>query len=179
MGLAKTGEIQKMCEPNALMTLMEYALDYGDESTCKKAEKLVMEEAEKIEKKMRKSELDLDDYLSQIRQMKKMGSFSSLLKLIPGMNQFKDLKIDDKEFVKIEAIICSMTKKEKRNTKLLNASRRIRIAKGSGTTVQDINKFIKSYEMTQKMMKQMKQNKGGMKKLMNSIDENSLKNFKI
>ena len=70
-------------------------------------------------------------------------------------------------------------KKEKRNTKLLNASRRIRIAKGSGTTVQDINKFIKSYEMTQKMMKQMKQNKGGMKRLMNGIDENTLKNFKI
>ena len=72
-----------------------------------------------------------------------------------------------------------MTKKEKRNTKLLNASRRIRIAKGSGTTVQDINKFIKSYEMTQKMMKQLKQNKGGMKKLMNGLDENALKNFKI
>ena len=137
-----------------------------------------LEEAEKLEKKMRKSELDLDDYLAQIRQMKKMGSFSSLLKLIPGMNQFKDIKIDDKEFGKIEAIICSMTKKEKRNTKLLNASRRIRIAKGSGTTVQDINKFIKSYEMTQKMMKQMK-NKGGMKKIMNGIDENALKNFKI
>ena len=68
---------------------------------------------------------------------------------------------------------------KKRNTKLLNASRRIRIAKGSGTTVQDINKFIKSYEMTQKMMKQMKQNKGGMKRLMNGIDENTLKNFKI
>ena len=68
--------------------------------------------------------------------------------------------------------------KEKRNTKLLNASRRIRIAKGSGTTVQDINKFIKSYEMTQKMMKQMK-SKGGMKKFMNGIDENALKNFKI
>ena len=136
------------------------------------------EEAEKLEKKMRKNELDLDDYLSQIRQMRKMGSFSSLLKLIPGMNKFKDIKVDDKEFDKIEAIICSMTTKEKRNTKLLNASRRIRIAKGSGTTVQDINKFIKSYEMTQKMMKQMKQN-GGMKKLMNGIDENSLKNFKI
>ncbi len=137
-----------------------------------------LEEAEKLEKKMRKSELDLDDYLAQLRQMKKMGSFSSLLKLIPGMNQIKDLKIDDKEFVKIEAIICSMTQKEKKNTKLLNASRRIRIAKGSGTTVQDINKFIKSYEMTQKMMKQMKSN-GGMKKLMNGIDEKSLKNFKI
>ena len=128
---------------------------------------------------MRKNELDLDDYLAQIRQVKKMGSFSSILKLIPGMNQFKDIKVDDKEFAKIEAIICSMTKKEKRNTKLLNASRRIRIAKGSGTTVQDINKFIKSYEMTQKMMKQMKQNKGGMKRLMNGIDENTLKNFKI
>ena len=137
-----------------------------------------LEEAEKLEKKMRKSELDLDDYLAQIRQMKKMGSFSSLLKLIPGMNQFKDIKVDDKEFGKIEAIICSMTPKEKRNTKLLNASRRIRIAKGSGTTVQDINKFIKSYEMTQKMMKQMK-SKGGMKKFMNGIDENALKNFKM
>lgn len=145
----------------------------------KAEESFDLEEAEKLEKKMKKNELDLDDYLAQIRQMKKMGSFSSLLKLIPGMNQFKDLKIDDKEFVKIEAIICSMTKKEKRNTKLLNASRRIRIAKGSGTTVQDINKFMKSYEMTQKMMKQMKQNKGGMKKLMNGIDENALKNFKF
>ncbi len=108
-----------------------------------------------------------------------MGSFSSLLKLIPGFNQIKDLKVDDKEFVKIEAIICSMTKEEKRNTKLLNASRRQRIAKGSGTTVQDINKFIKSFEMTQKMMKQMKNNKGGMKKLLNGIDENTLKNFKF
>ena len=107
-----------------------------------------------------------------------MGSFSSILKMIPGMNKFGDIKVDDKEFGKIEAIICSMTQKEKRNTKLLNASRRIRIAKGSGTTVQDINKFIKSYEMTQKMMKQMK-NKGGMKKFMNGIDENALKNFKI
>ena len=108
-----------------------------------------------------------------------MGSFSSLLKLIPGMNQIKDLKVDDKEFEKIEAIICSMTKEEKRNTKLLNASRRQRIAKGSGTTVQDINKFMKSFEMTQKMMKQMKNNKGGMKKLMKGIDENTLKNFKF
>ena len=141
-----------------------------------------MEQAEKLEKQMRKKEFDLDDYLAQIRQVKKMGSFSSILKLIPGMNQFKDIKVDDKEFAKIEAIICSMTKKEKRNTKLLNASRRIRIAKGSGTTVQDINKFIKSYEMTQKMMKQMKSNKGGMRKMMKNLenmDPKDLKNFKI
>ena len=149
-------------------------------SIIEKAEEAIdIEEAEKLEKQLRKKELDLDDYLAQIRQMKKMGSFSSLLKMIPGMNKFKDIKVDDKEFGKIEAIICSMTKQEKRNTKLLNASRRQRIAKGSGTSVQDINKFIKSFEMTQKMMKQMQNNKGGMKKLMNGIDENMLKNFKI
>ena len=145
----------------------------------KAEESFDMEQAEQLEKQLKKKEWDLDDYLAQIRQVKKMGSFSSLLKLIPGFNQIKDLKVDDKEFVKIEAIICSMTKEEKRNTKLLNASRRQRIAKGSGTTVQDINKFIKSFEMTQKMMKQMKNNKGGMKKLLNGIDENTLKNFKF
>ena len=149
-------------------------------SVIEKAEESFdLEQAEKLEKQLKKKELDLDDYLLQIKQIKKMGSFSSLLKLIPGMNQFKDIKVDDKEFEKIEAIICSMTKQEKRNTKLLNASRRQRIAKGSGTSVQDINKFIKSFEMTQKMMKQMQQNKGGMKKLMSKINPKDLKNLKI
>ena len=137
------------------------------------------EEALKLEKKLRKQEFDLDDYLAQLRQMKKMGSFSSILKMIPGMNKFGDIKVDDKEFVKIEAIICSMTVKEKKNTKILNASRRQRIAKGSGTTVQDINKFISSFEMTQKLMKQMKNSKGGMKKALNGLDVNNMfKNLK-
>ena len=108
------------------------------------------EEALKLEKKLRK-------------------------KMIPGMNQLKDVKVDDKEFVKIEAIICSMTSKEKRNTKLLNGSRRLRIAKGSGTTVQDVNKFIKSFEMTQSMMKKMRSQKGGMNKMLKNMDVNSLK----
>lgn len=149
-------------------------------SVIEKAEESFdLEQAEKLEKKLKKQQFDLDDYLAQIRQMKKMGSFSSLLKMIPGMNQLKDVKIDDNEFVKIEAIICSMTTAEKRDTKLLNASRRVRIAKGSGTSVQDINKFIKSYEMTQKMMKKIKSDKKSMKKLMNGIDENTLKNFKF
>lgn len=99
-------------------------------SVIEKAEESFdLEQAEKLEKQLKKKELDLDDYLVQLRQVKKMGSFSSLLKMIPGMNQIKDLKVDDNEFVKIEAIICSMTKEEKRNTKLLNASRRQRIAK--------------------------------------------------
>ena len=133
------------------------------------------EQAIKLEEKLRKQEFDLDDYLSQLRQIKKMGSFSGLLNMIPGMNQLKDVKVDDKEFVKIEAIICSMTKKERRNPKILNGSRRLRIAKGSGTTVQDINKFMKSFEMTQTMMKKMKSQKGGMNKMLKGMDINQLK----
>ena len=74
-----------------------------------------------------------------------MGSFSSILKMIPGMGQIKNLKVDDNEFNRIEAIICSMTAKERRNPKLLNGSRRLRIAKGSGTTVQEINKFMQTF----------------------------------
>ena len=121
-----------------------------------------------------KKELDLDDYLVQLRQIKKMGSFSSLLKMIPGMNGLKDVKVDDKEFVWIEAIISSMTKEERRNPKLLNGNRRLRIAKGSGTSVPDINKFMKSFEMTQKMMKKMKDEKN-LKKMMKGINPNDLK----
>ena len=117
---------------------------------------------------MQKNEFDLNDYLAQLRQVKKMGSFSSLLKLIPGMANIKDLKVDEKEFVRIEAIICSMTEKERRNPRILNGQRRIRIAKGSGTSVQEINKFMKSFEMTQKMMKQMKDSKS-MKKMMSQM----------
>ena len=117
------------------------------------------EEAIKLEKKLKQEGFDLNDYLTHLRQLKKMGSFSSLLKMIPGMNKIKDLKVDDKEFEKIEAIICSMTNEERRKPKILNASRRIRIAKGSGTTVQEVNKFMNSYEQTQKLMKKMKNEK--------------------
>ena len=149
-------------------------------SIIEKAEEAFDEqEAIELEKKLKKQEFDLDDYLTQLRQIKKMGSFSSLLKMIPGMNKLGDIKVDDKEFVKIEAMICSMTKKEKRNVKILNGSRRQRIAKGSGTTVQDINKFIKSFELTQKMMKQMNNKKGGMKNAMKNLNMNDLKNLKI
>ncbi len=178
---AATGEKLSDIEIFSPERMTSRILGMGDVlSIIEKAEEAITEEdAAKLEKQLKKKELDLDDYLMQIRQMKKMGSFSSILKLIPGMNQFKDIKVDDKEFDKIEAIICSMTKQEKKNTKLLNASRRQRIAKGSGTTVQDINKFIKSFETTQVMMKKMQSNKGGMKKLMNSINPDDLKNFKI
>jgi len=142
-------------------------------SVIEKAEEAFdIEEAEKLEQKLKKQEFDLDDYLSQLRQIKRMGSFSGILKMIPGMNQLKDVKVDDKEFVRIEAIICSMTKKERRNPKILNGSRRLRIAKGSGTTVQEVNKFMKSFEMTQTMMKKMKSQKGGMNKMLKGMDIN-------
>ncbi len=134
------------------------------------------EEAIKLEQQLRKKEFDLDDYLAQIKQVKKMGSFSSILKMIPGMANIKDLKVDDKEFVRIESMINSMTKEERRNPKLLNGSRRVRIAKGSGTTVQQINQFMKTFEMTQKMMKKMQDGKN-MKKMMKNFNQNDLKNL--
>ena len=133
-------------------------------------------EAEKLEKQLRKSKFDLNDYLAQLKQIKKMGSFSSILKMLPGMNQLKNVKVDDKEFDKIEAIINSMSSKERANPKILNASRRRRIAAGSGTQVHDINKFMESFEMTQKMMKKMN-DKGTMNKMMKGIDINKLKDM--
>ena len=122
----------------------------------KAEEQFDLEEAQKLEKKLKKNkELDLNDYMAQLKQIKKMGSFSSLLKLIPGMNNM-NINIDDKEFDKIEAMINSMTKEERANPKILNGQRRLRIAKGSGREVSELNKFIKSFEMTQDMMKKMK-----------------------
>ena len=145
-------------------------------SIIEKAEEAIdIEEAEKLEKQLKKKkDLDLDDYLTQLKQIKKMGSFSSLLKMIPGMNALKEVKVDDKEFTRIEAMISSMTKEERKNPKLLNGNRRVRIAKGSGTSVQEINKFMKSFEMTQKMMRQMKDSKN-MRKMMKGINPADLK----
>ena len=152
-------------------------------SIIEKAEETFdLEEAQKLEQKLKKQSFDLDDYLGQLRQMKKMGSFSSILKMIPGLgSKLKDVEVDDKEFLRIEAIICSMTKEERRNPKVLNGSRRLRIAKGSGTSVDQINKFMKSFEMTQKMMKEMTSNKGMMKKMMKNMNMNmdDLNNLKF
>ena len=150
----------------------------------KAEENFDLEEAEKLEKSLKKNKFDLDDYLAQLRQMKKMGSFSSILKMIPGLGNLSNVEIDDKELVRIEAMICSMTVEERRNPKILNASRRIRIAKGSGTTVQQLNKFMKTFEATQKMMKELKspkKMKNMMKKMnikLDDIDLDELNNLK-
>ncbi len=112
-------------------------------------------EAEKLEEKLRKNKFDFDDFLKQIKVIKKMGSLSSLLSMIPGMGtQLKNAKIDDNALVKVEAIINSMTKEERSAPKLLNGSRRKRIARGSGTTIQDVNRLVKQFGEMQKMMSQ-------------------------
>ena len=104
-------------------------------SIIEKAEQsLDLEEAEKLEAQLKKNRFDLNDYLAQLKQVKKMGSFSSILKMIPGMNKLGDIKVDDKEFDKIEAMINSMSAEERANPKILNGSRRKRIAKGSRKT---------------------------------------------
>ena len=178
---AATGEKLSDIEAFHPDRMAERILGMGDVlSIIEKAEESFDEEqAKELEKQLKKQEFDLDDYLAQLRQIKKMGSFSSILKMLPGANKLGDIKVDDNEFVKIEAMICSMTKKERKNPKILNGSRRQRIATGSGTRVQDVNKFMKSFEMTGKMMKQMKSKKGGMSKALKGLDMNDLKNLKI
>jgi signal recognition particle subunit SRP54 len=114
-------------------------------------------EARKLEKKLKKNEFDLEDFQTQLRQMKKLGSLEQILGMLPGMGQIKklkQLKPDEKELVKVGAIINSMTKEERRKYKIINGSRRRRIAKGSGTTVQDVNRLLKNFTQTKKMMEQ-------------------------
>jgi signal recognition particle subunit SRP54 len=110
-------------------------------------------EAEKLEEKLRKNKFDFEDFLKQIKVIKKMGSLSSLLGMIPGIGaQVKNAKIDDNALAKVEAIINSMTREERSTPKVLNGSRRKRIARGSGTSIQDVNKLIKQFGEMQRMM---------------------------
>lgn len=111
-------------------------------------------EAKKLEEKIRKNKFDFDDFYKQIQQIKKMGNIKDLASMIPGVGKaIKDLDIDDNAFKGIEAIICSMTPEERHNPEILNTSRRQRIARGSGTKIQDVNRLVKQFEDTRKMMK--------------------------
>ncbi len=118
-------------------------------------------DAEDLEKKLLENKFDFDDFLKQIKMIKKMGSIKSLIGMIPGISsQVKDADIDEKQFVKVEAIIYSMTRQERGNPKVLNGSRRKRIARGSGNSIQDVNRLIKQFNEMQKMIKMFK-SKGG------------------
>lgn len=112
--------------------------------------------AREVEKKIKKNKFDFNDFLDQVQQIKKMGNLKNLMSMIPGMNKaIRDIDIDDDAFKQIEAIIHSMTPYEREHPESLNGSRKIRIAKGSGTTVQDINTFLKQFEEMRKMMKKV------------------------
>ncbi|MCD6163037.1 MAG: signal recognition particle protein [candidate division Zixibacteria bacterium] len=113
-----------------------------------------IEKAKKLEQKLRKQEFTFEDFLDQLKQVKKMGPLESLLEMVPGMGgKLKGLSIDDKALPRIEAIICSMTVQERRNPSIINGSRRKRIARGSGTSVHDINVLLKQFTQMRKMMK--------------------------
>ena len=129
-------------------------------------------EARKLSKKIATNEFDFDDFLSQIQQIKKMGNFKDLASMIPGMGKaLRNMDMDDDAFKGIEAIIRSMTPQERKDPKLLNGSRRKRIANGSGSNVQEVNKLIKQFSETRKMMKKMKNGKGGMKSMMQNMQQ--------
>ena len=127
-------------------------------------------EAEELKQKLRKEEFTLDDFLKQMKQVRKLGSFEQIVGMIPGLGgkvkdalKDKDIDLNGKEMRQIEAIILAMTPEERAKTKIINGSRRKRIAKGSGTRVQDVNKLIKQFEEMQKMMKRMKKMQNGKK----------------
>jgi signal recognition particle subunit SRP54 len=145
-----------------VLTLIEKAQQNFDEK-----------KAREMEEKIRKQELTLEDFLEQIKQLRSMGPLSSILEMLPGVGkQLKDVQIDENEFNRAEAIIYSMTPEERKKPLLIKDSRKKRIAKGSGTTIQDVGKLLKQYEQTKKMMKQLSGlpgmggpgNKGGGKK---------------
>ena len=127
------------------------------------------EEAKKMMDKLKKNKFDFDDFMSQIQQIKKMGNLKELASMIPGVGKaIKDIDIDDDAFKSIEAIIQSMTPKERANPQILNQSRRLRIARGSGTTIQEVNKLLKQFDQTRKMM-QMVTNTSKMNMMMNAM----------
>ena len=163
-----TGEKLTQLEPFHPDRMASTILGMGDVLTLiEKAQAVVDEKkAVELEKKLRKSQFTLEDFRDQLVQVRKMGSLSDLLQMIPGMGkmkQMKHLEVDDGELVRIEAIINSMTRKERQNHAIINGSRRKRIAKGSGTRVQDVNSLLKNYTQVMKMMKKM--NKSGMRGL--------------
>ncbi len=147
---------QRILGMGDVMTLIEKAQEIADPEMAKKFSK------------RKPSDMDLDDFLDQMRQMKKMGGIESLLSMLPGGAKLKADDIDENALKKPEAIICSMTKQERRNPNILNASRRKRIAAGSGTTVQDVNALMNRFEQARTMMKRM-MTKGGMRSMMRNM----------
>ena len=152
-----TGEKLDTIEPFYPDRMASRILGMGDVlSLIEKAEEnFDKKKAEELEKKMKENTFTLTDYLEQLAQLKKMGSLESVLAMMPGAGNLKDVQIDENMLVHTEAIILSMTPKERENPNIIDSSRKKRIAKGSGTTVEEINKLLKQFEQMKKLMKQM------------------------
>ncbi len=167
------GEKLEALEPFYPDRMASRILGMGDVlSLIEKAQETFdMEEAKKMEKKLRKADFTLDDFLSQMQQVRKLGSFEQIMGMIPGLGGLKkklgdvDVDLNGKEMKQLEAIIYAMTPKERADVTIINGSRRKRIALGSGTRVQDVNKLIKQFSEMRKMMKKMKKMQGGKKGL--------------
>lgn len=144
-------------------------------SLIEKAEtQLDQKKAEQAAKKLAENSFDMNDLLDQFQQIKKMGSLKSVLSMLPGMEkQLRDVDIDDRQMLRVEAIIQSMTEKERRKPEILNASRRRRIAAGCGQSVEDVNRLMKQYEQMKKMFKQIN-GKGGKRKMLKGMNLNNL-----
>ena len=153
------GEKLSALEPFYPDRLASRILGMGDVLTLieKTQSAYSLEQAKELEAKFRKNDFTLDDFLAQLRTVRKMGSMTDILKMIPGMSRAlpKEFEIDEKDVSRVEAIICSMTRQERRRPEILNASRRRRIALGSGTHVSEINRLIKNFEQSRQMMKQL------------------------
>jgi signal recognition particle subunit SRP54 len=161
---ASTGEKLGDFEPFHPDRMASRILGMGDVlSFIEKAEKTVdADRAAELERKIRKQEFGLDDFLDQMKQIRRMGPISGLLGMLPGFGQLKQLKgakVDERELDRVEAIVTSMTPGERRNPKIIDGSRRKRIAAGSGTTVQAVNQLIKQFAQMQKMMRSLQQGK--------------------
>src|SRR3984885_6309096 len=158
--LAGTGEKVDEFEPFHPERMASRILGMGDVVSLveRAAETIDMDEAKRMEEKMRKGQFTLEDFLDQLRQMKKLGSLESIVGMLPGgsdMLKGADLNKQEKEFVHMEAMICSMTPQERRQPQILNAKRRIRIAKGSGVAVSELNTMLNKFGQMQAMMKKM------------------------
>jgi signal recognition particle subunit SRP54 len=165
-----TGEKTADFEPFYPDRLASRILGMGDVVTLveKAQETIDQKEAEKMAEKLRKAEFDLDDFLAQLQQVKKLGSMQSILKMMPGMGGMELPEGADKQMDRTEAIIKSMTKQERRKPEILNGSRRQRIAKGAGVKIVEVNQLLKQFQQMQKMMKMMKG--GGAKKMMRQFE---------
>ena len=164
---AAIGEKINDLEPFYPDRIASRILGMGDVmSLIEKAQSAVDEQSMKeLEDKIRNRDFNFEDFLKQMQQIKKMGPLKNIIEMLPGVpKQLKNADIDDKELLKIEAIIQSMTKQERLDPSIINGSRKIRIAKGSGTQVSQVNKLLKQFEETRKMMKQMTNMKLGGKK---------------